>query len=67
LSTIIERESRVIGEAVVDGDRWRRQAAGTRAPRNHVSDLRGVTSLAVDATSRLVAMVEAIHVDMVEW
>jgi hypothetical protein len=43
---------------------WNREASATRAPRNHVSDLRGVSRLAVDATTGLTGLVEAIQVDI---
>jgi hypothetical protein len=38
--------------------------AGWNAPRNHVSDLRGASRLAVDATTGLTGVVEAIQVNV---
>ena len=37
----------------------------SRAPRNHVSDLRGVSRLVVDATAGLTGLVEALHTNIV--
>src|SRR5512139_3065277 len=36
----------------------------TKAPRNHVSDLRGATRLAIDATAGLTGLVEAMHTNI---
>ena len=41
---------------------WRMEVPATGAPRNHVSDLRGVSRLAVDATTGVTELVEAMHV-----
>lgn len=40
---------------------WNGEALATRAPRNQVSDLRGVSRLAVDATTGITGLVEAMH------
>jgi PGAP1-like protein len=40
---------------------WTREARPTRTPRNQVSDLRGVSRLAVDATMGVTGLVEAMH------
>jgi pimeloyl-ACP methyl ester carboxylesterase len=40
---------------------WIGEVPATSAPRNHVSDLRGVSSLAVDATAGVTELVEALH------
>jgi hypothetical protein len=42
----------------------KREGSATRAPRNHIADFRGVTSLAVDATAGLTELVEAIQVNI---
>ena len=36
----------------------------TKAPRNHVSDLRGATRLVIDATAGLTGLVEAMHANI---
>ena len=36
----------------------------TKAPRNHVSDLRGATRLVIDATAGLTGLVEAMHTNI---
>ncbi len=43
---------------------WNRAVSATRAPRNHVSDLQGVSRLAVDATAGLSSLVEAMQVNV---
>jgi PGAP1-like protein len=43
---------------------WNREVPATSAPRNHVSDLRGVSRLAVDATTGLTGVVEAMQVNI---
>jgi hypothetical protein len=43
---------------------WNRKVPATSAPRNHVSDLRGVSRLAVDATTGLTGLVEAMQVSI---
>ncbi len=42
----------------------KREGSATRAPRNHIADLRGVTGLAVDATAGLTELVEAMQVNI---
>ena len=41
---------------------WNWEVPATIAPRNHLSDLQGVSRLAVDATTGLTGLVEAMHV-----
>jgi hypothetical protein len=43
---------------------WAGEVPATTTPRNHVSDLRGVSRLAVDATAGVTGLVEAMHVDI---
>jgi hypothetical protein len=43
---------------------WHGEVPATRAPRNHVSDIRGVSRLAVDATTGVTGLVEAMHVNI---
>jgi hypothetical protein len=44
-----------------DAAGWMGDGVGARGPRNHVSDLRGVHRLAIDATTGLTGLVEAMH------
>jgi hypothetical protein len=43
---------------------WLGEGRATSAPRNHVSDLRGVSRLAVDATAGVTGLVEAMQVNI---
>jgi hypothetical protein len=43
---------------------WHGNVRARSAPRNHVSDLWGVSRLAVDATAGVTGLVEALHVDI---